>query len=116
MAKHNEVGKEGERLALVYFTQNGYEILHQNWRFAHWEIDLIASKNNLLHFIEVKTRTSNKYGFPEDEVTSKKMKFLMQSADEYLHRHPHWQRIQYDILSIVLQPQIDYFLIEDVFL
>ena len=116
MAKHNEVGKEGERLALVYFNQNGYQILHQNWRFAHWEIDLIASKNNILHFIEVKTRTSNKYGFPEDEVTSKKMKFLMQSADEYLHRHPHWQRIQYDILSIVLQPQIAYFLIEDVFL
>jgi putative endonuclease len=116
MAKHNEVGKEGERQALVYFTQNGYQILHQNWRFAHWEIDLIASKNNVLHFIEVKTRTSNKYGFPEDEVTAKKMKFLMQSADEYLHRHPHWQRIQYDILSIVLQPQIAYFLIEDVFL
>ncbi len=116
MAKHNDVGKEGERLALAYFIQNGYHIIYQNWRFAHWEIDLIASKNQVLHFIEVKTRTNSKFGFPEDEVTPKKMKFLMQSADEFLHRHPQWQRIQYDILSIILQPQINYFLIEDVFM
>ncbi|HRN47849.1 MAG TPA: YraN family protein, partial [Niabella sp.] len=57
MATHNDLGKTGEELAVQYFITRGYEILNQNWRFSHYEIDLIAKKNNKLHFIEVKTRT-----------------------------------------------------------
>lgn len=118
MATHNELGKAGEKLASEYFITRGYEILHQNWRFSHYEIDLIAKKNNKLHFIEVKTRTSANHGYPEESVTKKKFKYLQKAADEYLNQNPGHKWIQYDILAITLSkngPE-EYFLIEDVFL
>ncbi len=116
MATHNLTGQKGEQLAVDYFQSNGYRLLHSNWRTSHWEIDIIATKNGILHFIEVKTKTSNYHGFPEDEVSVKKFKWLVQAAEAYLYLHPQWQRIQYDILAITLQPKLSFFLIEDVYL
>ena len=43
MAKHTDTGKVGEELAVNYFSQNGYVILHKNWRHSHWEVDIIAT-------------------------------------------------------------------------
>jgi putative endonuclease len=51
MTKHIKVGKKGESLALSYFKEKGYHILHQSWRSGNWEVDLIASKNDILHII-----------------------------------------------------------------
>jgi putative endonuclease len=118
MAKHNHTGQSGEILAMEYFIKNGYEILHQNWRHKHWEVDLIASHVGILHFIEVKTRTSLKYGYPEESVDIKKIRFLINAAEEYLYQHPQWQRIQFDVLSINIKEDslVDYFLIQDVYL
>ncbi|MEI8053486.1 MAG: YraN family protein [Bacteroidota bacterium] len=116
MAKHNEVGTHGENLAVDYFIKNGYKLIHKNWRKGHWELDLIVSKNNILHFIEVKTKTSDKYGYPEDEVTVSKFRYLTSAAEEYVYENPNWKRIQFDILSITLEPKLTFFLIEDVYL
>ena len=118
MAKHNQTGNSGEILAVEYFIKNGYEILHKNWRHRHWEVDMIASRNGMLHFIEVKTRTSLKFGHPEENVDRKKIKFLIDASEEFLYQHPQWQRIQFDILSINIKEDgvVDYFLIEDVYL
>jgi putative endonuclease len=116
MAKHNDIGKQGEDLAVDYFAAKGYEILHKNWRKGHWEIDIVLSKNNTLHIVEVKTKSSNKYGYPEDEVTVNKFKYLTSAAEEFLFLYPKWKRIQFDILSITLEPELKFFLIEDVFL
>jgi putative endonuclease len=116
MAKHIKTGRKGEELAREYLAARDYHILELNWRYRHWEVDIIASKNNILHFIEIKTRQSNKYGFPEETVNVKKIKNLIGAAEIYLYRHPEWQRIQFDILSITLTPETAYFLIEDVYL
>lgn len=116
MAKHIKTGKQGEELARHYLAENGYQILELNWRYRHWEVDIIASKNNVLHFVEIKTRHSSKYGYPEETVSVKKIKNLTGAAEIYLYRHPQWKRIQFDILSIILTPTIEYFLIEDVYL
>jgi putative endonuclease len=117
MAKHNEFGEKGEKLANEYFEQNGYEILHCNWRYSRFEVDIIASKNNLLHFIEVKARSSNRFGHPEESVDKKKIQNLMNAAEEFLHQFPQWKRIQFDILSVTIKEnQTDFFLIEDVYL
>ena len=59
MAIHNDTGRYGEALAVDYFEKKGFEILHKNWRESHWEVDIIAVKNDILHFIEVKTKTKN---------------------------------------------------------
>jgi len=116
MAKHLDTGKIGEQKAIDYFRQNGYVILHQNWREKHWEIDIIAVKNGLLHFIEVKTNTPDRHGFPEENVSVSKIRYLINAAESFLFKYPQWENIQFDVLAITLKPQISFYLIEDVFL
>jgi putative endonuclease len=118
MATHNDLGKEGEELAAKWLTEKGYTILHRNWRYSHHEIDIIATRDKYLHFVEVKTRQAFSLGRPEDSVTRKKFKRLQKAADQYLHLHPGHPWIRYDIMAITLpgNGEADYFLMEDVFL
>lgn len=117
MAKHNETGMEGEQLAVAWLTDRGYVILHQNWRHRNWEVDVIASKDKRLHIIEIKTRTSEKFGYPEDNMGPKKMQYLINAAEEYLYHNPHWQQLQFDILAVTIRSNaVEYFLLEDVYL
>ena len=118
MALHLKTGTDGENLADEWLRKRGYEILHRNWRHRQYEIDIIATKNNKLHFVEVKCRNSDRYGNPEESVTKRKFKNLQRAADEFLFLNPGHKWIQYDILSIILnnEKEADYFLLEDVFL
>ena len=118
MAIHNKFGADGETLAAEWLTGKGYEILHRNWRHSHYEIDIVALKNKMLHFIEVKCRNHSTLGYPEDSVTKKKFKNLQRAANEFLFLNPGHKWIQYDILSITFHKgkEPDYFLLEDVFM
>jgi len=117
MARHNETGKHGEALAVVWLAQQGYQILHKNWRYKNWEIDVIAHKAGRLHIIEVKTLRSQRYGFPEENLDAKKMQHLINAAEEYMEHDERWKQLQFDVLAISLMPQAtEYFLIEDVYL
>lgn len=102
----------------MYFRERGYEPLHQNWRHGHCELDLVATKDAVIHFIEVKTRRSLHFGHPEESVNEKKMENLMKAAEAYLEKYPNWEQVQYDILSITMieGKPVEYFLIEDVYL
>ena len=115
MAKHNETGRLGEQMAINYLLKQGYVILHQNWRKGHLEIDILATKNQKLHIVEVKTATKERYGYPDDHVTPSKIKHLIKAAEAYLFEHPEWEWIQFDIVAITLQPQPVILLIEDVY-
>ena len=117
MAIHNQTGIIGEKLAVEYFIKKDFTILHKNWRHSHWEVDIIASQNDVLHFIEVKTRRSKKFGFPEEDVTRKKIENLINASEEYLFLYPQWTKIQFDILSINMSTNLptEYFFIEDVY-
>jgi putative endonuclease len=118
LATHNDTGKTGETLAAAWFEEKGYTILHTNWRHKNLEVDIIATKNKMLHFIEVKAVTTLKYGNPEEKVSSKKIKNLIDASEEFLFQQPQWQRIQFDVLSIAMLQgkEVEYFLIEDVYL
>ena len=118
MAGHIKLGQDGELLAADYLQAKGYRILHRNWRHARCEIDIIAEKNGVLHIVEVKLRSSRKYGFPEESVKRKKFRSLVEAADEFLFRHPEFRHVQYDIVAISQFPNQppEYFLIEDVYL
>ena len=118
MAKHNHTGKTGESLGAAYLQNNGYLVLEKNWRHRRWEVDIIAVKNNTLHFIEIKTRRTKKFGLPEEKVGRKKIENLINAAEQYLYLHPQWKRIQFDILSILMAAgeNVSYFFIEDVYL
>jgi putative endonuclease len=116
VAKHLQTGKKGEDLAAVWLAEQGFELIHRNWKHSYFELDVIAVKEEILHFIEVKTRTTDSYGHPEEGVTAKKLERLMNAGEEFLHQYPNWKRIQYDILSIRLfrEKETEYFLLEDV--
>ena len=117
MARHNDTGKKGEELAAAWFQNKGYCIIEKNWRWKRLEIDIIAVRENMLHFIEVKCRRSQKFGTPEENVSPKKIKNLLDAAEEYLNLYPSKKRIQFDVLSITLgEGKVEYFLIEDVYL
>ncbi len=118
MAKHIETGKKGEKMAIKWLQERSYRILEQNWRHGRFEVDVIAEKLMVLQFIEIKTRRTSKFGLPEQSVRQKKIQNLINAAEQYLYLNPQWQRIQFNILSILIiqnQP-VEYFLIEDVFL
>lgn len=115
MAVHIELGRKGERLAEDYLLEKGYAILHRNWRHAHLEIDLIAYREPVLHFIEVKLRSSKKV-LPEKSVNKKKFRYLLKAADEFLYQHPQYRHIQFDIVAVTLGKEPELFFIEDVYL
>jgi putative endonuclease len=118
MAMHNDLGKEGEQMAIKWLQEKGYEILHLNWRYSYFEIDIVAKKGEKLHIVEVKARNGNQFGNPEDSVTKKKFKRLQKATDEFLFLNPGYKWIQYDVLAITLYnyKEPEYFLLEDVFL
>ena len=118
MARHNETGKKGEALAASYLQQQGFTVLHSNWRHERYEIDIIATREEVLHFIEVKTRQSLCFGLPEESVTYQKIRHIVTAGVAFQYQYPSWKRVQYDVLSIVLideQPP-EYLFIEDVYL
>lgn len=118
MAHHNSTGILGEKMAITWLLEKDFVILHQNWRHSHWEVDVIAVLNNVLHFIEIKTRRTRKFGYPEEDVTKKKLINLINASEEFCYQYPVWKNIQFDILSITLQKgqPVEFFFIEDVHL
>ncbi len=116
MAKHLETGKKGEDLACCWLEKQGFRILHRNWKYSYFELDVIAEKGDVLHFVEVKTRTTDTYGYPEESVVPRKLERLMNAGEAYLEQYSQWKRIQYDILSIQLFPGQEpvYFFLEDI--
>jgi len=69
MARHNDLGKEGEKQALHMLQEKGYTILETNWRHEKDEVDIIALDKNELIVVEVKTRSTDYFGDPEEAVT-----------------------------------------------
>jgi putative endonuclease len=117
MAQHNETGATGEKLAADWLTAKGYTIRQLNWRYRHWEVDIIAEKKDTLHFIEVKTRRSTQYGNPEESITKQKFKNLKDAAEQYQFLNPGWKWIQFDVLAILMKAEdkVDYWFNQDVY-
>lgn len=99
---HIALGKQGENLATEYLRQKGYEILHRNWRSGRAEVDIIARIGNDWVFVEVKTRETDYFGYPEESVDKAKQKQLQKAADAYLEEFEVQGEIRFDIVAIVL--------------
>jgi putative endonuclease len=118
MAQHINTGKTGECLAAEWLVHNGFTVIQRNWRHHRYEVDIIAGRRSILHFIEVKTRRSLTYGHPEESVSKKKLEHVMEGAAGWLHRWPAFRRVQYDVLAITLPKKAspEFMLFEDVYL
>lgn len=104
MATHIDIGKAGEKLAEEWLAKKGYTIIGRNWRYGKDEIDIIATYNDMLHFVEVKFRSANYHGHPEEAVNKKKIKALLRGIEQYLFMHQQYNDFRLDILSITQLP------------
>ncbi|HQX16804.1 MAG TPA: YraN family protein [Anaerolineales bacterium] len=101
---HNQrIGKWGEDVAAEYLVERGCKIVARNTRTPYGEIDIIAKQGNVIIFVEVKTRTSNKMGLPEESITARKRQHMVSAAEHYAAEHEidNWQ---IDVISIEGKP------------
>jgi putative endonuclease len=101
MSNNNTKGKEGEDFAIGHLLKNGYQLLEKNWRHKHLEIDLIAKHNETLVIVEVKLRSSNAFGQPENFVSIKKQKNTIKAAHAYIIENNLNYETRFDIISII---------------
>ena len=97
-------GKYGEEIAKNFLIKKGYKILEMNFHYSKQsEIDIIAQKNNIIHFVEVKTRTQTLFGQPLEAITPQKLNAIYKCARFYLsQKRLNFDKIQIDAIGILL--------------
>ena len=100
MAKHNELGKEGENAAAEYLMSKGYSIRHRNWHSGKRELDIVAQKDGELIVVEVKTRRNEEFGKPEEAITDRKIRNIIISTDTYIKRFEIDLPVRFDIITV----------------
>ncbi len=103
MAKHNELGKDGEQKVVDYLLSQGYQILERNWKAprSRHELDIIATADNRVVFVEVKTRSTLDHGEPFDAVDERKVKSLVAGANSYVKNKHIDIPIRFDLVGVV---------------
>lgn len=97
------LGRTGERLAAEKLISCGYQILERNFRCRYGEIDLVAEDGQDLVFVEVKTRRGDAYGRPEEAVTLRKQRKILEVASYYLSLHECFERSwRVDVVAVQL--------------
>jgi putative endonuclease len=111
MSDKIKTGSKGENMAAIFLQEKGFEIVARNYRHKHAEIDLIAKRENWLIFVEVKTRSSDAFGQPEDFVDDFKARKIMEAAEEYIFSKNWLGHIRFDIVSVKMgaKPEIMHF-------
>jgi len=104
MASASETGARGERAAVEYLRQAGYEICALNWCAGRYELDIVARKDWILHFVEVKTRRRGSLTSPEDAITPQKFRALQRAATAYLARTGCELEFQFDLAAVETAP------------
>lgn len=107
------VGRWGEDLVATYLVDQGMVIVERNWRCPIGEIDIVAQHGRTLVLVEVKTRTTQRFGSPVEAVTPIKLARLRRLAGQWLHEHPVGpERVRIDVVGVLVphrgEPQIDH--------
>ncbi|MBQ6780749.1 MAG: YraN family protein [Treponema sp.] len=112
-----QVGNEGEEKACLWLKNKGYEIVARNWRVRRGEIDIIAEKENLLVFAEVKTLPSGDVETLSHELDERKQKRIVETAKLFLLNHRKYSNdiIRFDVLVVNMPGFDDVYHIEDAF-
>lgn len=108
MDKKKLIGSWGEGLAVKRMTESGYGLLEKNWRRKFGEIDLIFTKNQEIIFVEVKTRSSNYFGWAEEAVNQTKKKKIKRTINQFLLECPEFADFypRFDIVAIEINSLI----------
>jgi putative endonuclease len=116
MSDKIKMGKEAEDMAADFLKSIGYEIVERNYRYRRSEIDLIVRKDKWLVFVEVKMRSSDAFGYPEEFVDYQKRKNVVYGAEHYTYDHQYNGNMRFDVVAISMRngvPDIRHF--EDAF-
>ena len=116
MKKAHEIGQKGEAIALHFLACKKHNILERNWRWQKAEIDIISQDEKTLVFVEVKTRSTERYGQPKEFVSIRKEALMKEAAEAYLEINELELELRFDIISIVIKietPKIEH--LENVF-
>lgn len=102
--RKKRLGKIGEDLACQYLKNHNFLIVERNFQKRYGELDIIALKDNILVFVEVKTRIGRKFGLPEEAVTTRKLSEIKQTAYYFKLLHPELpDAMQIDVIAIELE-------------
>lgn len=116
MIDHITLGKKGEAIAKKFLKEKGFQILKTNWRHENDEIDIIAMDGEELVVVEVKTRSTDYYGEPEEDVGPQKERFLIRATEAYLEKYDLNIDSRFDIIAIILNTsKTEIYHIEDAF-
>ncbi len=99
MARALERGKRAEAQAADFLRSCGYQIVAENYRWRGGEIDLIAREGGYLVFVEVKARSSEAFGLPEEFIDRSKRQKLIRTAQKYLAEHPTALDVRFDVVA-----------------
>lgn len=103
LSHNQEIGQKGEQAAVKYLERHGYEILDRNWTCIAGEADIIAKDDDVLVFVEVKTRTNDIYGLPEEAVDRTKRKRYENIALAFLSTCDITDiEVRFDVVALVL--------------
>jgi len=105
MARHNDLGKKGEDLAADFLLKNGYKIVVRNWHFKKAEIDIIAQKGDTLVAVEVKTRSTDVFGDPQEFLKPKQKNLLITAMNEYVVSNDLDVEVRFDVIGIIKTPK-----------
>lgn len=101
ISRSKEIGQLGEKIAAKILLQKGYKIIERNFSTRYGEIDIVASEKGVLVFVEVKTRTSSKFGRPEEAVGKEKLRRIKRALEYYcLVKKVKTKKIRIDVLAI----------------
>lgn len=102
MAQHNDFGKLGEQLAQQHLVDQGFAIMETNYRVGKLEADIIAYREGLLVFVEVKTRQTTNFGNPEVFVDSRKQRAYIRLANHFVLERNRDEEVRFDIITVVV--------------
>ena len=96
------MGRKGERIACRRLLREGFDILARRWRGRRGELDIVAFEDDLLVFLEVKTRSSAQYGEPWEFVDQQKQLILQRTAEEFIAEYDLGQYVyRFDVVSVI---------------
>ena len=102
------LGAEGERAATEWLRAHGFLIMDRNWRMGRYELDIVASHGDTIHFVEVKLRRAGGVTAPEEAMTAAKERALLHAANAYIEAFGITLDCQIDLIAIDYAPDDSY--------
>jgi putative endonuclease len=100
MGQTQKIGAEGEQAAVDWLRAEGFEIVARNWKSSPYELDIVARRWDVLHFVEVKSRDSESWQSPEESMTPAKQRSFRRAVEAYLVLNDTDLEPQLDLIAV----------------